>query len=455
MSLYSALFSSVSALSAQSQSMAMIADNIANVNTIGYKTTKAAFSTLVTQTRNITTYSAGGVRSSPQALVDRQGLLQSSASPTDLAITGNGIFVVHPASIPNSNNGTYSFTRAGSFSTDSDGFLRNPAGFYLQGWPIDASGNIPANRTDLGVLESINVQSLVGTAEPTTTISMQANLQASQALNPLVTSQPYAAGDMARPATDPLQIPADFARGVQVVDSQGGARDLTFSFLRADPEGASGPNSWHVEAYVEPASDTDTATHPNGLVASGILKFNPDGTYSTAGTTFPTNLNITWDATLGLNNSAVSVDLGTDAAADGLTQYDSASTLLGTNVDGAVFGGLVGLSINDDGIVTSLFDNGTRVDAFKLPIAAFPNPNGLGNKTGNTYLATVGSGDFTLQEAGNGGAGKVAPSALEASTVDLADEFSNLIITQRAFSAGSKIVTTTDEMLDELVRVLR
>ena len=158
----------------------MIADNIANVNTIGYKTTKAAFSTLVTQTRNITTYSAGGVRSSPQALVDRQGLLQSSASPTDLATTGNGFFVVHPASIPNSNNGTYSFTRAGSFSTDSDGFLRNPAGFYLQGWPIDASGNIPANRTDLGVLESINVQSLVGTAEPTTTISMQANLQASQ-----------------------------------------------------------------------------------------------------------------------------------------------------------------------------------------------------------------------------------------------------------------------------------
>ena len=455
MSLYSALFSGVSALAAQSQSMAMIADNISNVNTIGYKSTKAAFSTLVTQTRSATTYSAGGVRSSPQALVNRQGLLQASASPTDLAISGNGFFVVHTANQPTPSNGNYLFTRAGSFSADADGYLRNPAGFYLQGWAMDTNGNIPANRVDLNILESVNVQSLVGTAEPTTLISMQANLWSSQPINPLVTSQPYAAGDMARPDTDPLQIIADFERSVQVVDSKGGTRDLTFSFLRADPAGAAGPNAWHVEAYVEPAADVDLPTHPNGLVSSGILKFNPDGTYNAAGTTMPTTLNITWATVLGLNPAALTVDLGTDGNADGVTQFDSASILVNTNVNGAVFGGLVGLSVNEDGIVTALFDNGERVNVFKLPLANFPNVNGLSNRTGNAYIATLDSGAFTLQEAGKGGSGNVAPSALEASTVELAEEFSSMIVTQRAFSAGAKIITTADEMLDELVRVLR
>ncbi len=457
MSLYSALFSGVSTLSAQSQSMAMVADNISNVNTIGYKSTKAAFSTLVTQTRSATTYSAGGRRILAQALVDRQGLLPASTSPTDLAISGNGFFVVHPASMPSSNNGSCMFPRAGSFSTDSDGFLRNSAGFYLQGWPMDSLGNIPANRSDLGVLESVNVQSLVGTAEPTTAVSMQgqpAGLAAAQPPGdrPALCRRRHGQAQYG-PDADHRQLRAQ--RAGRRFEGWYPRPHLPLPPGRPDQRRRSPLLARRGLYRVGERCRSDRPSHPNGLVVSSFLKFNPDGTFNATGTTFPANLNVTWNSGLGLNSTTLTADLGTDGNTDGLTQFDLASLLVNTQVNGAVFGGMAGLSVDDDGIVTALFDNGSRVNVFKLPTATFPNANGLGNKTGNAYIANVDSGTFTLQEAGKGGAGKVAPSALEASAVELADEFSTMIVTQRAFSAGSRVVTTTDEMLDELVRVLR
>ena len=455
MSLYGALFSGVSSLSAQSQSMAVIADNISNVNTVGYKSARSNFSTLVTQSSNGSSYSAGGVRAIPQALIDRQGLLQSSASPTDIALSGNGFFVINSVSDATSTEGTFMFTRAGSFTADAEGFLRNSAGFYLQGWPIDSVGNIPANRGDLAALETVNVESLIGSAEATTQVSIQANLQASQVMNALVTSQPYAAGDMARPTGDASKIGADFERSVQVFDSQGGTQNITYAFLKADDTGPSGPNSWHVEAFVRPATEADATAHPNGLIVSGIMKFNTDGTLNLGSTTLPTTMNVTWAATLGISTSSLNVNFGSDGLADGMTQFDSPSILVNTAVNGAIFGALVGVSINPEGIVTALFDNGSRTEIYKLPIATFPNPNGVANADGNAFLASDESGDWNLQEAGHGNAGTVAPSALEASTVDLAEEFSNMIVTQRAFSAGSRVIMTADEMLDELVRIIR
>lgn len=447
MSLYGALFSGVSALAAQSQSMAMIADNITNVNTVGYKTTRANFSTLVTAGRSATSYAAGGVQSSPQALIDRQGLLQSSASPTDISVSGDGFFVVNTVPIPSSTTGTYLYTRAGSFTTDAAGNLRNAAGLYLQGWPIDSTGAIPANRSSLTVLNTVNVESLIGTATQTSSIAIQANLQASQALNPLVPGAPYAVGDMALPVGDANRIPADFERSIQIVDSLGGTRDITFGFLKANAS-----NTWHVEAYVVPSTDI---VGVDGLVTSGDLVFNNDGTIDTVATTVPANFGITWAAALGLANSTIALNLGTDGLADGMTQFDSSSTLVGTTINGAIFGALTGVSIDEDGIITALFDNGTRTNIYKLPIATFPNPNGLSNANGNAFLPTSDSGGLNMKEAGVGGAGQVAPSSLEASTVDLAEEFSKMIITQRAFSAGTRVITTSDEMLDELVRVVR
>ncbi|MEQ9642704.1 MAG: flagellar hook protein FlgE [Alphaproteobacteria bacterium] len=439
MSLFGALAAGVSGLAAQSQAMGVISDNITNVNTIGYKNTKTEFSTLVTQTQTASAYVPGGVTAVPIPLVDRQGLLQASASPTDLAITGNGFFVANTNPQPTSTTGTYQFTRAGSFLADENGFLRNAAGLYLQGYRLDASGNIPANRSDLTVLETVNINALTGSATATTTIGLKANLQSSQ------TAGAYTAGDLSAGNVDP-----HFARSVQLTDSKGGSRTLTFGFYK---DAALSANQWQAEIYADPATQV---TNTNGLLSSGIVAFNTDGSIDLTNTTLATTLNVTtWNPTLGIADSTITLDLGTDGATDGLTQFDSSSVLIASDVNGAVFGALTGVTINEDGVLTALFDNGARQDVYKLPIATFPNPNGLGNKPGNAYIATDASGNFNLQEAGVGGAGKVAAGALESSTVDLADEFTKMIITQRAYSASSKVITTADEMLDELIRSVR
>ena len=126
-------------------------------------------------------------------------------------------------------------------------------------------------------------------------------------------------------------------------------------------------NSWLVEAFVEPAADADAGTHPNGLIASGSMAFNTDGTLDLTGTTAGLlNLNITWAATEGVNNSALAVDFGTDGATDGMTQFDSNSQLVKTETDGAVFGSLTGIGVGEDGVVTALFENGSRRDLYKL-----------------------------------------------------------------------------------------
>jgi flagellar hook protein FlgE len=436
MSIYGALLSGVSALSAQSQALGIISDNISNTNTIGYKTSRSNFSTLVVPSQGSSSYAPGGVLARPQSLIDRQGLLQASSSPTDIAVSGNGFFVVNTSAQPTSTSGTYMFTRAGSFTSDLDGYLRNAAGFYLQGWPIDASGNIPSNRNDLAALDTINLKTLAGTAEPTTTLSLQANLLSSEP------AEAYTAGDMAAGTVTP-----HFERSVQIFDSKGGSRTLTFGFFRDD---SAPPNEWAAEAYIRPASDV---TNANGLVASGNITFNTDGSF--ASTTLPATLNInTYAASLGIAPSAIALNFGTPGGTSGLTQFDADYDFRST-VNGAVFGSVSGVSVSEEGVVTALFTNGARKDIYKLPLAVFSNPNGLEAKTGNAWLETQVSGGFTLQEVGDGGSGLVAPGALESSTVDLANEFTNMIVTQRAYSAGTRVITTADDMLDELIRIKR
>ena len=444
MSVYGALFSGVSGLAANSNALGMIADNITNINTVGYKATKARFSTLVTEGGSGTTYSPGGVQANPQTLVNTQGLLQASTSNTDLGIIGQGFFVVSD----NSNNGLTStnikFTRAGSFFPDDAGFLRNTAGLYLKGWPLDQNGNIPTNLGDLSTLETINTSGLTGTAEATTSVKLRANLQSSQTVSPLegAYNAAVSANNMASGA-----VPADFERNVQIYDAQGGTHTITISMLKS-----STPNQWHVEMYAKPASDVPGL---DGQIATGTMAFNPDGSFDAAGTTPALLAPIAAAWTNGSSPGNVTFDFGTDGKTDGFTQYDSVSTLISSSVNGAVFGNVTGVEISEDGTVTAQFDNGLVKPVYRLPIANFQNPDGLERATGNSYTQSDQSGIFSLQTAGTGGAGVIAPSTLEASTVDLAQEFTNLITTQRAYSASTKVITTADQMLDELNQLKR
>ncbi|MFQ6016752.1 MAG: flagellar hook-basal body complex protein, partial [Kiloniellaceae bacterium] len=174
MSIFGAMFSGVTGLDAQSQALGMIADNISNVNTIGYKGTSARFATLVTQQASRTNYTPGGVQSTPFHAIDRQGLLQSSGSRTDIAIAGQGFFVVNEAAQPGLGN-EYLFTRAGSFNPDENGNLVNTGGYYLQGWPL-TNGALPSNTSVLTSVQTVNISNLAGTARATQNVNLALNL---------------------------------------------------------------------------------------------------------------------------------------------------------------------------------------------------------------------------------------------------------------------------------------
>ena len=452
MSLYASLFSGVSGLSAYSSALGMISDNIVNVNTIGYKETRASFTTLVTESRSTTSYSPGGVQSLPQNLISRQGLLQSSASATDLSIDGAGFFVVSSTPTVGQNNDSISFTRAGSFTPDDEGFLKNTAGLYLLGFPIDSTGSLNPDRP-VSSLEPINVSGLTGTAEATTNVTLRANLQNTQPVNPAEAT--YTGGPGFSMADG--SITPDFKRQIQVFDSQGTSHTVTIAALKS-----STPNEWHVELFIDPASDiTPIAPLHGGQIAVGTLAFDQDSRLDLANTspslTGPVPIN--WapggSSASQAAPSTITFDFGDDGEGNGFTQYDSISTLISSSVDGAVFGNVTGVSIDEEGIVTALFDNGLTRKVYQLPVAVFQNPDGLTRRQGNSYTVSDQSGTFALQVGGTGGAGFVAPSTLEASTVDLSNEFTQLITTQRAFSASTKIITTADEMLSELNNIKR
>jgi len=164
---------------------------------------------------------------------------------------------------------------------------------------------------------------------------------------------------------------------------------------------------------------------------------------------------IALDLTNGAADLNIDFDFGTVGQADGLVQFASAYNPTFIDTDGAEFGQFSGVTISEAGLVTALFENGDIRPIFKIPVATFANPNGLGTNTGNVYNQTDDSGLFFLRTAGTGGSGTVQSSVLESSTVDIAEEFTNMITTQRAYSASAKIISTADEMLDELVRIKR
>jgi len=454
MSIYGALYSGVSGLTANSNAMGMIADNISNLNTVGYKGTEAQFVSLVTAADAGSSYAPGGVASVGRSLIDKAGLPQATDSATDLSIDGSGFFVVRNGTNGADTSGGIEFTRSGSFTPDADGFLRNSAGLYLQGYKIDQNGSIP-NLGDLSQLQAINISGLTGTAQATTNAALRINLQSTLTVNP---------AEGAYDVTDPTNnmagyassggasgIKPDFSHDMVVYDAQGASKTLTFSFLKS-----STPNQWHVEVYANPPSDvTPIGAYVNGQVAAGTLAFNGNSTLdlgtTSAALTGPININ--W--TGGVDPSAITLNLGQDGTATGLTQYGSGSTWISGQPDGAVFGNVTGVKIGDDGVVTALFDNGLTKNVYQLPVATFQNPDGLGRRNGNAYAVSDQSGTFAIQIPGSGGAGTIAPSTLEASNIDLGNEFTKLITTQRAFSASTKIITTADEMLQELNQVKR
>jgi flagellar hook protein FlgE len=376
------------------------------------------------------------------------------------------------------------FTRAGAFRVDNLGYLKNTAGLYLQGWPVDAEGNITTDPSDLTRLRTINVGSVGGTAEPTTRVQLNANIKSSQAISAEATDAaavPVGANAY-NPATNSMAmwdaetgagVKPDFELTIPVSDSKGGQRTIALSFLKSTV-----PNQWYAEIRAIPASDVVTgAGLSNGQLKTGLVAFTQDGrldvdamaalganalfadpaaaslTFASSDSAAPAAGAVNWAAGLGIDDQTLTFDL--TAAAGGLTQYDSASVVQAVLTNGTAFGNLSEVKIDDTGFVTAIFDNGVTRRIAQIALATFPSPDALLESTGNAYRVSQGSGTYNLKTAGTGGAGTIGSSQLEASTVDLSAEFTGLITTQRAYSASSKIITTADEMLAELISIKR
>lgn len=693
MSLYGALFSGVSGLAAQSSAMGAISDNISNVNTVGYKGSKVNFSTLVTKQVSLTNYSPGGVQSKPRTGVDVQGLLQATNSSTDVAMSGQGFFIVNEAANPQDGD-MFAYTRAGSFKVDSEGYLQNVSGWYMQGWPLmgwdnstqastvsigddvymkaykDSAGDtvyINDNIVSASHLQPINMNNIGGTASQTRNLRMGANLPNGadvgkiykqpvtiydslggdatvqfswskvaqnrwdlEATPPLgakslllkkdsstvygamgrldFTGTPTTAGSLTmtinattytfktNAGTDGFvvnQFHTDSATATSTgsfVDSLAGdinkAFQMEYNSLQLSLGGGL-TNGSTLGILIDGATSTFVLTATNAEEAAKALKddnnftslgltaeFNDTGLYiysedamtfaiatgastnefaavaswsdpktgttsvvtkTTDGITYaervagtnsmifrqrdssdaitvagldsfdlsngnpatlqgqdplatngftvaainiagatnedaiefngdgtPKEINVAFmdiDWANGSNDmsgsDSVGFFLGNLDIRDGMTQLNGDYQLAYWSQNGAKFGNFAGVSIGSDGVVTALFDNGVTRPVFQVPVATFINPNGMQSLSGNVFIATDYSGEPTLRTAGSAGAGQVNASSLEASTVDIGEEFTTMIVTQRAYSAAAKIITTADEMLDELVRIKR
>jgi flagellar hook protein FlgE len=448
MSLFGALQTGVAGLDANSVALNITSGNIANVNTVGYKDSVANFSTVLA---GLTGDPEDSVIATSSQNVTEQGTPTSTSIATNMAISGNGFFVVSNtadgSTTSNSSGATTSslyYTRAGDFTPNANGDLENSAGYTLLGWPLTSTGSIPTNSTDL---VPVNVNALSGSSEPTTTMTLQANLQASTTAY----SGTYAAGDMASGAVTP-----DFEKTIDIYDSQGGEQPLEVSYLKT------GADQWNYEVTYQGDASNLTGT-TNNLVASGTVTFNADGTLASVASNDGSStvsggaisLNIPWSTSSGLASQPLTIDMGTLDSSSGLTQYDSASTLVSSNVDGALFGNLTGVTIGTDGIVTANFSNGLSQNIYQVPLATFANPDGLSAMSGDAYQTSVNSGTADINQANTGGSGSIDSNAVEASTVDLATEFTNLITTQRAYQASAQIISTASSMLNDLFQQIQ
>jgi len=431
MSLYGALLTGVAGLTAQSEALSVSSANIANVDTIGYKASQTQFATVLASTI-AGGASEAGVSATPTQNVTQGGILASASSPTDLAISGSGFFVTAQSS---TNTANQFYTQAGDFSPDGNGNLVNSSGYYLLGYPVTTAGGTTSVSSTLA---PVNVSALSGQAEATTGITLQANLQSTSTVD-----STYVAGDMAAGNVQP-----DFTRTVNVYDSQGGSQPLSMSFVET------GANTWAYEVSYQGNASNITGTNP---IAEGTLSFNSDGTLANVDGASPASGNVSftlpWSASSGLASQNITLNMGTVGSSNGMTQFDSPSTLTNATPNGASVGNLTGVTVTTDGDVTAQYSNGLNTVIYQVPIATFANPDGLTPVSGTAYQSSTLSGSAILNTAGAGGAGSIKSSELEDSTVDINTEFTNLITSQNAYSAAARIITTADQMLQTLDQI--
>ncbi len=431
MALTGALFAGVSGINSNGNAMNIIGDNIANANTIGFKSSRAVFFDLLSADIGGTKIGLG----SRLATSDRlfvQGGVETTNSTTDLAIQGKGLFILREP-----QGGTF-FSRAGQFSIDKDGNLVNPGGLRVQGTQLDAAGN------PISGLTNIVISQLVVSPEETTEIDLSLNLDATEAV-PLAALPADAAGT--EDTAGNWFAGANFSTVVTIYDSLGQGHDLTYLFSKTATA-----NEWDYRVVANASEITGgTAGELQQInAAGGLIAFNPDGTLDAANSNITAVSAIAWAN--GSNPQTVAV---ADMDFTGTTQFAVPSSVTQVHQNGAQSGILKGINIGNDGVITGQFTSGGNQPLFRIALADFANPQGLSHIGNSLYLQSPESGQALAGNPGDGSFGTVLAGSLELSTVDLATEFVKMVTTQRGFQASSRTITVTDTLLEEVSNLKR
>ena len=424
------LFTGVSGMSANGMALSVISDNVANMNTTGFKTSRAVFGDILSQQLGESQVGRGVVLTDV-APEFNQGTFENTSSVLDMAVDGNGLFIL------NDSSGT-SYTRAGQFSVDKDGYVVNPGGSRLQGYGFSATGTASSGLGD------INVSSKNSAPNSTQNVTINANIDS--------TSTIPAAFDI----TDPYNT-SNFSSSITVYDSLGNGHIVNVYF-RKSVQAATG-NTWEWFGVV---NGTDSASGTTEIQAQGTLGFTNNGeldtesaiTYPLASSGFDFNGGAATGQVIDFDfGTAITTDGGTGL--DGTTQFGAASSTSFQNQDGYSSGSLKSITISPDGIMTGIFTNGQTRGIAQIALAKFIAPTGLTKMGKGLYAESVGSGQPIISTPGVSGTGSLLSNTLELSNVDLAEEFVKMILSQRGFQANSRVISTSDELMVELVNLKR
>ncbi len=409
-------YTGMSGVSANSQAINVIGNNLANINTTGFKASRTNFAELL----GSLSYAADGnpiqvglgAMSAGVAPLFTQGSIQTTGRSTDVAISGSGFFVV--------GTGTgNAYTRAGNFGFSGTGELVNSDGYTVMGYMASA-GIINANTpvSPITIQGSRNLP-----PKATTTLGITANLDSDAAVD------------------------SNFTTAVQVFDSLGLAHTITFTFTKT------GPTNWDWTATI-PSLDTagGSAASPPVSIGSGSFVFDGSG-IMTAPATNPT-LTIT-NLANGATNKDITFEVLDSNGFPRFTGNSGASATSSVSQDGYSSSTLRDVAIDGDGIIRGIYDNGQVNPLAQLALANFNNPEGLLKFTGSCFVNAASSGEPSIGTARTGGRGTVNGSALELSNVDIAEQFTSLIIAQRGYQANSRVITTTDELYQEAINLKR
>jgi flagellar hook protein FlgE len=429
MSIVGAMYSGISGLNSNSTMMEIIGNNLANINTPAFKFGRAEFGDILAASSGASTVGRGS-RVGSTSMIFSQGGFQSTENVTDIALAGQGFFMV----IDTQANAPL-YTRAGNFELDQDGYLVNPNGFRLQGFELGPNDQIAGVPGDIQVPQS--------PLEPaiTTEVDLYANLD----------SQAEVVGPF--DVTDPVNT-SNFTASITVYDSLGTPHQLTVYYTKEAGAGPGGGNVWEYNVVVD--SD-DSATGVDAIATAGTLEFDTEGALFDHVVTAPPDFdflgNPTQNQTIGFNFGSTITGGGTGV--DGTTQFGDNSALVFASQDGYSSSYLENLNIDENGRVIALYANGEAEVIGQIAIVNFSNVQGLDQRGENMFGSTPTSGEPITSVANVSGNGSIFSKTLELSNVDIAAQFGLMITTQRGYQANSRSITTTDEMIAELINLSR